>query len=226
MNGEPLSHRDLARAVLSLPFDPGDVVKQTSKEAVLAALDGYRSALIPMSRLAKAQRQEDQHALAKIIRSIGLRMRPDFSEEQAQMWIASMVEALEDQPARIALAAAKDARREPISFPGEALKVILEKAENHLVKYHRAIRNLEKLLKMIDHPPLIEASDDAKAKAVQLSDDELQALPLHMRSMGINAGFLVDEGQGRIRWASDDEQQAHRERQENERLRARVKGEP
>lgn len=217
------SSREIARAVLAWSFDPVALAASTSRDAVLQAIDGYRSALVPMAKRPAAERQEDQQALAKIIRSIGLRIRPDFSEDQARMWIASMVEALEDQPARIALLAAKDARHHPLQFPGEVLAVIQEKAKPHLATYQRAIRNLEKLLKTIDHPPMITASDEAKAEAQRISDDELQEMAEPMRKLGIGAGFLVEESDGRIRWASDDEQNAHRARLETERRHTRAR---
>ena len=217
------SSRNIARAVLSWPFDPVALSAQTSREAVVHAIDGYRTALIPMCKLTKAERQADQQSLAKIIRSIGLRIRPDFSEDQARMWIAAMVEALEDQPARIAMLAAKDAQRHPIQFPGEVLKIILEKAEPHLLTYRRAISNLEKLLKTIDHPPMIEASPEAKAAAAQISDDELQLMAQPLRQLGLNAGFLVEADDGRIRWATDDEQERHQQRLDDERKVVRAR---
>jgi hypothetical protein len=111
--------RQLARASLAWPFDVDALASTSSREAVAMALDGYRKAMIPAKRLTKAERETDQQTLAKSLRSIGLRLRPDFSEDQARMWIASIVEALEDQPLRITLAAARDALHAPIRFPGE-----------------------------------------------------------------------------------------------------------
>lgn len=216
------SSRAIARAVLSWPFEPVALAAQTNREAVSTALDGYRKAMIPMHKMTKGERIEDQRSLAKLIRSIGLRIRPDFTEDQAQMWIAAMVEALEDQPARIAILATKDAQRHPMQFPGEVLKVILEKAEPHRLTYQRAIRNLEKLLKEIDQP-MLEASTNAKTASAQISDDELQEMSQPLRQLGIRAGFLVEESDSRIRWASDDEQEAHKRRLETERQIARAR---
>lgn len=217
------SSRNIARAVLSWPFDPVALSAQTSREAVVHAIEGFRAAMIPMCKRTKAENAEDQKSLAKIIRSIGLRIRPDFSEDQARMWIAAMVEALDEQPARIAMLAAKDAQRHPMQFPGEVLKIILEKAESHHATYRRAISNLEKLLKTIDHPPMIEASPEAKAEAQRISDDELQDMAQPLKQLGLGAGFLVEETDGRIRWASDDEQEAHKRRLEAERRHTRAR---
>ena len=217
------SSRAVARAVISWPFNPTALASQTDRAAVVLALDGYRKAMIPMCKLTKAERQPDQQTLAKLIRSIGLRIRPDFSEDQARMWISAMVEALEDQPARIAILATKDAQRHPLQFPGEVLKIIHEKAEPHIAAHRRAIRNLEALLKTIDEPPSIEASPEAKAQSILITDDDLQDMVKPLRQFGLTAGFLIEEHDGRIRWATDDEQEAHKRRIAFGRRPARVK---
>jgi hypothetical protein len=217
------SPRAIARAVLSWPFDPVSLARQTDRRAVVLALDNYRKAMVPMCKLTKAERQGDQQILAKLIRSIGLRIRPDFSEDQARMWIAAMVEALDDQPASIALAATRDAQRHPMQFPGEVLKIILEKAEPHRLAYNRAIRNLERLQAAIDHPPALEATPEAKAAAEQISEDELQDMLAPERQFGLAAGFLIERSDGRIRWATPEEQDAHRTAIEAKRHAARAK---
>lgn len=214
------SSRTIARTVMSWPLDLNALAKQVDRSAVSHALDGYRKAMIPMGKLTKAERQDDQQALARLIRSIGLRIRPDFTEDQAQMWITAMVEALDDQPARIAMLAAKEAQRHPLQFPGEVLKIILEKAEPHRIAYSRAIRNLESLLKSIDNPPLIEATTEAKDLASQISNAEIQDMPSQMRQLGLAAGFLIEETDASIRWATADEQAAHEQRAKERRKRA------
>lgn len=212
-----ITSREVARAALSWPFDAAALAPQTPREVVVDAIDGFRKAMIPANRLTKGERKEDQATLAKIIRSIGLRMRPDFSEDQARMWIASMVESLEDQPMRIAIAAARDALHHPMQFPGEVHGVMLEKAKPHIANYQRALHNLEKLLREIDAPRKIEASPEAQL----MSDTELQEMPEPLRLMGINAGWLI-ETEGRIRWATQEEQDAHERRKMDERRIARA----
>ena len=212
-----VTSREVARAALAWPFDAGALAPHTPREVVVDAIDGFRKAMIPANRLTKAERKEDQATLAKIIRSIGLRMRPDFSEDQARMWIASMVESLEDQPMRIAIAAARDAMHHPMQFPGELHGVMLEKAKPHIANYQRAMHNLEKLLREIDAPPKIAASPEAQL----MTDAELQEMPDVLRLMGVNAGWLI-ETEGRIRWATQEEQDAHERRKQDERRIARA----
>lgn len=212
--------REVARLALAWPFDAAAIAPHTPREVVVDAIEGFRKAMIPANRLTKGERKEDQQTLAKIIRSIGLRMRPDFSEDQARMWIASMVESLEDQPMRIAIAAARDALHHPMQFPGEVLGVMVEKAKPHVANYQRALRNLETLLREIDAPPKLTASPEAQ----MMSEDELQEMPEPLRLMGINAGWLIEQPDGHIRWATDEEQAAHARRKEDERRIARAKG--
>lgn len=215
--------RQLARASLAWPFDVEALAATADRQAVALALDGYRSAMLPAKSLTKAERAPDQQTLAKSLRSIGLRLRPDFSEDQARMWIASIVEALEDQPLRIALAAARDAMHVPIRFPGEVHAVIVERSESHRLAYERAIRNLEKLLKRLDHPPLITASDEAKAEARDLEIADLQTMPSHMRSLGLSGGWLAEDADGSLRWTTEAEQEAHARRKADERGVARAR---
>jgi hypothetical protein len=44
-----------------------------------------------------------------------------------------------------------------------------------------------------------------------------------LRQLGINAGWLVEETDSRIRWATDDEQNAHQRRLNDERSVARAR---
>lgn len=220
---ETTTSREIARAVLAWPFDPHVLAASTPRAAVETALANYRKAMIPANRLTKAERQDDQKALATLIRSIGLRLRPEFSEDQAQAWIASIVEALDDQPLRLALAAAREAVHAPIRFPGEVHPTILEKIAAHRLTYERAMRNLDALLKAIDAPPAIPVSPEAKAKAEQMSIDELQRMPPHLRSFGLAGGWIVEEPDGSLRWATDAEQEAEAIRRQDERSGARAK---
>lgn len=214
------SSRSIARAALSWPFDPVALAASTSREAVETAIANYRKAMIPANRITKGERAEDQKTLAKIIRSIGLRLRPDFSEDQAHLWIASIVEALDDQSLRIALAAARDALHAPIRFPGEVHAVIVEKCAIHRRTYLQAISQLERLLKTIDAPPALTAAPEAQRQAMSL--DDLQAMPSSIRSLGISGGWLIEKPDG-LRWATEAEQEAEAIRRQDERSGARAK---
>lgn len=215
--------RSLGRAIIEWNADLPALARSASRESVEVAIHGFEQAMTPMSKIQIAARQADMKELARHIGMIGVRIRPDFDKSQAENWTAAMVDALDALPARIAIAAAKDAKHEPMEFPGQVLGVIQAKAERHLADYRIRIRRLKQLLKLIDHPPLLEASDEAKAEAKALSDAELQEMPEHLKSLGLAGGFMVECQDGSIRWATDDEQEAH-QRQLDERRIARARG--
>ncbi len=214
--------RALARASLAWRFDPYSIAPHTNRKAVQAALDGYRTAMVPMRKLAPGERKDAHAKLADPIRSIGLRIRPDFSDDQARMWITVMIEALGEHPPRVALAAARDAISCPVQFPGEVLGVILEKAEAHFATYRNAMRNLERLLHAIDHPR-IEASPEAKAQAALITEHDLQTMPGHMRKLGLTLGLIVEEQGDHLRWATEAEQRERAQAIQAERDIARAR---
>lgn len=210
--------RQLSRAVASYSQDLAALAQGTSREAVVIAIEGFEQAMIPMCKIQLAQRQPDMKELAKVIGMIGVRVRPDFDQRQAENWTAAMVDALDNYPARIAIAAARDAKHEPIEFPGQVLAIIQKKAESHMLSYRNRIRRLKDLLRMLDHPPLIEASDEAKAEAQLLSEQELQDMPSHLRDLGITGGWIIENDDGSIRWANEDEQEAHQRQMDERRI--------
>lgn len=217
--------RALTRAVASYQADLSTLAKDATRETVEIALDGFEQAMIPMCKIQFAQRKPDIQELSRMIGMIGARVRPDFDKRQAENWTAAMVDALDNLPARIAIAAVREARYEPIEFPGQVLGIIQQKAESHLIAYRLRIRRLKDLLKLIDHPPLITATDQAKNEAELLSEDELQDMPTHLRDLGIAAGFIVEDEDGNIRWATEAEQDAHQAAiDERRNARARGKG--
>lgn len=222
MNDTTLS-REIARASLAFPFDVETLAATANREAVASALDGYQKALMPLKTLPKPERDENNRQLGAVIRSIGLKVRPDFSEDQARMWIGAIVEALGDQPARIVLAAARDAMHHPIAFPGEVHRVILEKAEVHWITYRRAIRNLSRLLNRLDHPPMLTASPEAKRIAELADLADLQLIAPALRSLGLSAGWLIEQPDGSVRWTTEAEKEAHAARLDDERRVARAR---
>ena len=208
---------------MSWPFDPVAIAPIVDRAEVERAIEGFQQSLTPAKKIHPDRIRADQRELANLIGKIGNRIRPDFNDQQAKKWAAEVVDALSDHPVSVALAAARDAKHFPFRYPGEVHAQLIELAKPHLAAYRNALRNLEKLLKAIDHPSMLEASNEAKAEAQRISDDELQEAPAHLRQLGITAGFLVEESDGRIRWASDDEQDAHRKRIEAERHHARAR---
>lgn len=197
----------IARAAMSWPFDPMEIARFAERDDVVEAIEGFERALRPAKEIPLDQRQEETRKLANIIGSIGLRVRPDFSQEQAQLWSAEVVDALSNLPLRAAIAGARDAKHEPIRFPGEVHPAIARLTEPHISAYRNALSNLRRLLREIDDP-----THPVKRKHIpDISDDDLQNLPAPLRAMGIGAGWLIEEN-GRLRWATDAEQAEHERR--------------
>ena len=102
----------------------------------------------------------------------------------------------------------RDAKHEPIEFPGQALKVIAAKAEIHLATYRARLARLKRMRKIAETPPAITASPEATQAATAA---DLESMSPELRKLGIAGGWLVEDQHG-IRWASDDEQAAHARR--------------
>lgn len=218
VNDTTTAARQLARAMTDYGTDIESLAQSTPRDVIAAALDGYQRSLTPMSEIQMAARAEDMKELAKAMGMIGVRIAPHYTKEQAENWIAAMVDALDNYPARIAIQATRDAKRTPIEFPAQALEVIQGIADRHLQTYRVRIARLKRMMAIHDRPPLLAASDEAKAEAQRMSDEDLQEMPDHLRQLGIAGGFLIECENGSIRWATDDEQDAHRARKAAERL--------
>lgn len=205
----------IARAAMSWPFDAVEIARFADRADVMKAIEGFETALRPAKEVPLEERKAESRKLANIIGAMGLRVRPDFSEEQAQIWSAEVVDALSNLPLRCSIAGAKDAKHEPIRFPGEVHPAIARLTQPHITAYRNALRNLKRLLREIDEPtpPVL------RKHIPETSDEDLQNLPAPLRSMGFSAGWLIEE-KGRIRWSTQAESEEH------ERRIARAREEP
>lgn len=196
--------RQIARAAMSWPFDPKGIAPQVDRAQVEAAMHGFEQALIPASKRQKAEVIEDQRELAKVIGQIGNIINPTLPAQAAKEWAMNIVDALAIYPIRVALAAARDAKAEPLNYFNQVHPLICEKAKPHQIAYEMAKKNLERLLREIDNPtPRIEAKP-----AEPMSDADLQDMAEPLRQLGIKAGWLKEDENG-IRWATAEEQAEH-----------------
>lgn len=196
--------RQLAKRISHHYGDLLPIAAETERQVIAATLEQYQLAQVPLEDLDKPQFDETIQELKRPIRSIGLRLRPDFTQDQARMWVASMVEALTHLPPRPAISAAKEAKHAPLEHPSQVLKCILERSEPHISKLRRAERQLRKMLEMKDHPDRFKVSEPGTPELQALSHDELQAMPHHLRRMGIGAGWLSEDEDGVLRWTEQD----------------------
>lgn len=204
MNEIELSNsRQIARAAMSWPFEPKEIANHVDRAEVVAAIKGFKEAMIPAKQKQRAQIIEEQKELAKLIGQIGNIINPNLSDRSAKEWAMNIVDALSILPIRIALAAARDAKHQPINFFNEVHPLIVTLSKPHESAYRLAISNLERLLREIDNPQKrIEKQSPA------MSHEELQEMSEPLRRIGISAGWLKDDD-GCIRWATDAEQAEH-----------------
>jgi hypothetical protein len=200
--------RQLARSISEWNADLETLARSTPIEAIDQAIESYQLAMVPMLARSKAENQPDQIELAKLIRNIGARIRPDFTPDQAQIWCTAMVDALDEFPARVVLQAARDARHDEIEFPGQVHKAIKARAEKLLATHQSRIARLKRMRRIAEQPPALEASPEAKELA---SKAELEEMAPEFHRLGIAAGWLIEDHDG-IRWATDAEHAAHQQR--------------
>lgn len=204
--------REIAKAVLQWDANLPAIAERTSRDIVIEAIGNYRGALRPAHDRRDAEAQSIRMELAKAIGGIGNRIRPEFNEAQAKLWTTEMILALDHLPLSVALSAANEVRRMPLRHPSEVQPAILDAAGPILARHKRAMANLERLLREIDHPtPRLEAK-----LSEPMTEDELQSMPDALRSLGLAAGWLIEEPSG-IRWTTEEEQDEHERRRAIER---------
>lgn len=221
MNDIALStSREIARAAMRFEFDPIILAKQVERSEVEIAIESFRRVLTPAKEIHRDQIKDDQRELANMIGKIGNRIRPDFNDQQAKKWAAEIVDALSDQPIRVAMAAAAEAKHHPFRFPGEVHAVILEYCHPHKRAYNRAVSNLEKLISEIDNPTP-EKPDRSDEPHEEVPIEQLSA---RTRQSFINVGILIESDDGELRYRSDEEWEARQQAIRNERSIARARG--
>lgn len=149
----------LAKAAAALP--PADAARLPQ------TIERYRQRLAPL----KAAEPKFDGPLAKKVADafapIGAKMRPDMSPEQASFWASSIVLALSDLPAWIAVAALDEAVHTPWQFPTDMEAGVRDIANGKLEEHRAAIARLEALRAEIERAanpptPQLEAPDDSE----------------------------------------------------------------
>lgn len=116
------------------------------------------------------------------------------------VWLASMVAALGDIPPRIAVRAANDALHVPIRFPNEIESAIREVAKGVKIRYDLARTRLERMKR--DAEKSSSREHEGRKFSPILSDEELQRMPEGLRKIGIGAGWLVEDCDGKLSWVN------------------------
>lgn len=187
-------HKALLALALDLKGWEGAEARPGDPAQAVAILDRW---LVPMKD-SEALNGEGARRLVSALRPIGAKIAPTMSEEQVQVWLSAMVAALSDLPTRIAIRAAQDALHSPLRFINEVETVIREKAQDARRRYDLARHRLERMARDLARPA------QPRLLPPEMSDEELQSMPEYLRRMGINAGWLRQDADGRLSWIEEE----------------------
>lgn len=190
----------LARAFdLSAPLTGGDV------EGALSLLDGW---LRPLKLAEPVAMVRDERAdlgfrfegdgtarLVDALRPLGMKVNPTMEPRQVGGWLAAMVAALSDLPSRVVVRAAQDAIHTPVRFLNEIEGVVRERAEPIHSRYRVARLRLEAFRR-----EMARAATPALPPPEPMSEADLQAMPEPLRKVGLAAGWIEQDADGRISW--------------------------
>lgn len=120
------------------------------------------------------------------------KVSPTMSVEQSDAWIKVMVAALDDLPGRVSREAAQAVLRQPIRFLGDVDGKIREAADGIMARRARARHRLRELRAAMDarQRTAAEATDDDGGT---ISIDQVRALPLPLRQLGISLGAINED---------------------------------
>jgi hypothetical protein len=131
-------------------------------------------------------------AFRDVLRLIGMKIAPTMSVEQAENWLTSMVMALNDLPADIAVHASREAHRTPISFPNEVDRVIREKAYVLIERRKFALARLSRLWQELNRAPQPALADEHPDRnEVEWTVDDVREAGRHMAKLGLAGGWVT-----------------------------------
>lgn len=169
-------------------------------DAALALLDDWSTPLKVSEPRGKPGPGTER--LVAELRIIGAKIAPGMGEEQIKAWLAAMSVALSDLPLRVLIRACHDAIHEPMKFLNEVEGIVREKAKEAQARYDLARLNLRRFkqsMAAVTQPKLA-------APPKMLTDDELQQIDEPLRRIGLGAGWLKEDADGRLSWNEEIEQ--------------------
>lgn len=201
----PEPDRELARALLQATGDmdwtslgrkhgPGAVrATKAELERSLTALSHYEPRL--------------DGSLSRTIRdrlcTIGAKIRPDLSPDQATAWVDALMIALSDLPPHVSAKAVERAVHVPFEFPSQVETKVRELAQEHMDRITAAIQRcaaIEQALKeALDPTPRIAPPEPLQPGDKVLDDDEVHDLQRKggmckaVLDLGISRGFVLPD---------------------------------
>ena len=195
--------RDLARAVMTATdWDARYAVTKHQPASIRATrVELERTATVSLRH---HEPKLDGSLCATIkgyLSTIGAKIRPDLSPDQAMSWVNAMVIALSDLPPNVAHKATERALHVPFQFPSEVEVKLREFADEHMERMATAIRRLKAMEDEINraihgkpqltderpvHGPVIETAEVRRMLS-------MGGTPAAVVSLGVKLGYITED---------------------------------
>lgn len=168
-----------------------------------ATREGLEQSLVPLGQLEPKLDGSLTKPLHDHLCTIGAKIRPDLSSDQANAWVRALLVAFSDLPAHVAAKAARRALHIPFQFPSEVEAQIRELATEHMDRIRAAIGRARAVERAIHDalnpkPQLVDDTPLAKGEKVLPTDEvhKLQRLGGACKAvvdLGVSKGFITPD---------------------------------
>lgn len=204
MNGLAVgaSDRELAKHLLETPqgrWHIDDTIKRYGGASVQATREALANTLLPLAKQEPKLDGSETRMIVDRLKLIGAKMRPDWSEDVAKVWIMALIAALSDLPAHILLRTSQDAVHIPFRYPTDVEAKLREIGSEKLEAQRRAIRRLDAMQEeLIRARTQVQIEDEQQRHREPISDEEVHKLqegPIgrELVRMGLAAGYIKPE---------------------------------
>ena len=187
---EAAGTHDQAWKALSLLFSPTEVAAASlgadADIAIDAAVAKNAGEMAPVPA-APQQRKAWESAMDERLRRLAAKVLPTASVEAATAWRESMVEALSDLPAMIALTAVKKAIHKPFRYVGDVETAIREIADAMIERRHVRAAALQRMRDAIKRA----ANPVPALPPMEITAAGIRAMTPEIRALGLRAGFIT-----------------------------------
>jgi hypothetical protein len=188
--------RDLAWKALNLLTSTTDRILSElgddAQTAIAAAVAKTEYELRPVPEVGDG-RAEWVAALDERLRRLAVKVAPTAAANQTVEWRTAMTEALSDLPAMIALTAAKKAIHRPFRFIGDIEAGVREIATELLENRRARLRALERMRADLERAARAAPAIAAPPPDAPITAAQIRAMPVALREMGVDAGFITRE---------------------------------
>jgi hypothetical protein len=202
---QPEADRELARALLTATGDALDyayLARQHDSGTVHATKSELERSRTPLAQMEPKLDGSLSRTLRDCLCTIGAKIRPDLSADQANQWVGALLVALSDLPHHVAAKAAQRALHVPFQFPSEVEAKVRDLAQEHLDRIEAAIRRCDAVTAAIHealhpkHKALPEPPPPPGERTI--SDELVHSLQSHAMGrevvrMGLAKGYVLPE---------------------------------